>query len=279
MDSLWLRSRCRCCPTCRPARRASRKSTSGRGAPRTSSHRSRAGRLGPVLMGLVTRQIARGLDGAPPPRPSPRPCRPALPPRPLPPCLLPLARPSGPDPDSTSRRRRGALRAASGNREVEDIFQDMSLQAERSSSLLKLLLLSIVARERSSCRCSPTVTPLGDWRAVPRQSPTCLGRAAGNPKYIEWMLKALIDAKAISFELDDEGSHVSGDGRDALDLRRSQRGGGAEQHEGDAAAAVRLAGARAAGAAEGVPRPVVALPPPVSAPSSPHQPTRPHRCC
>ena len=63
-----------------------------------ASQECKSGRLGSVLMCIVTRQIARGLD-------------------------------------------------ASHNREVEDIFQDIYMQAERSSSLLKLLPLSIVARE------------------------------------------------------------------------------------------------------------------------------------
>eukprot|EP00966_Prymnesium_polylepis_P257524 5949189-Prymnesium_polylepis.2 len=97
---------------------------------------------------------------------------------------------------------------ASSVPEVEDVFEEISHQAADSASLVKLLPLSIEARERYLVQVlTERFGYSGDAASVPHELFNFMsGRAAGNPKFIEVMLKALFDAKAVSIESDVQDS-------------------------------------------------------------------------
>ena len=97
-------------------------------------------------------------------------------------------------------------------REIERTFSQLTAEAERTRSLLKLLPLSNEVRKSYLLQVlQERYSYSGDQSGVPHQLVHFMSeRAAGNPKYIEETLAELHKANLLNFQLDDEGDEGGG---------------------------------------------------------------------
>jgi len=97
-------------------------------------------------------------------------------------------------------------------REIGEIFSDLTTEATRTRSLLKLLPLPTHARERYLVQVlRERYGYSGEVQGVPQSLLDFVSeRTAGNPKYIEEMLQELHGQDMLQFELDDQGDEGGG---------------------------------------------------------------------
>ena len=97
-------------------------------------------------------------------------------------------------------------------REIERLFSQLTAEAERTRSLLKLMPLSREARERYLLQVLQERYHFsGQLHDVPKELIQFMSeRAAGNPKYIMESLQALNDAEHLVFDVDDRGDEGGG---------------------------------------------------------------------